>query len=158
MNNLLGNMDRATFVKIVAVLLVILGVLQLFAGAGALLGGGLLGAAAGAAAVSGVATANDAATATALAGATGGLLVLYGAVLLFVGAISIVAAIALFRRFAWARMATFVVLILGFVGQIIGLFTGGFSLLGVLYGVIYIVLAWIFFSDEPLKALFPAKS
>jgi hypothetical protein len=158
MNNLLGNTNRATFVKIVAILLIILGVLQLFGAAGALLGGGLLGAAAGAAAVSGVATSNDATAATALAGATGGLLVVYGAVLLFVGALSIVAAVALLRRFPWARMATFVVLILGFVGQIIGLFTGGFSLLGVLYGVVYIVLAWIFFSDEPLKALFPARS
>ncbi|MBL8147650.1 MAG: hypothetical protein JNL34_14830 [Anaerolineae bacterium] len=154
MPNLLGNMDRAQFVKIIAILLIILGVLQLFAGAAALLGGGLLGATAGAVAVSGVATTSEGAAATAAAGATGGLLVIYGAVLLFVGILSLIAAIALFRRFAWARMATFVVMILGFAGQLLGLLTGGFSLLTVLYAVIYIVGAYIFFSDEPLKNLF----
>lgn len=154
MPNILGNMDRAQFVKIVAVLLIILGVLQLFAGAAALLGGGLLGATAGAVAVSGAATTNEGATATAMAGATGGLLVIYGAVLLFVGILSLIAAIALFRRFQWARMASFVVMILGFAGQILGLLTGGFSLTTILYAVIYALGAYIFFSDEPLKELF----
>lgn len=154
MPNLLGNMDRAQFVKIVAILLIILGILQLFAGAAALLGGGLLGATAGAVAVSGVATTNEGAAATAMAGATGGLLILYGAVLLFVGILSLIAAIALFRRFPWARMAAFVVMILGFAGQILGLLTGGFSVLTLLYAVVYVLGAYIFFSDEPLKSLF----
>lgn len=154
MPNILGTMDRAQFVKIIAILLIILGILQLFAGAAALLGGGLLGATAGAISVAGVTSTAEGAAATAAAGATGGLLVLYGAVLLFVGILSLIAAIALFRRFSWARMATFVVMILGFAGQILGLLTGGFSILTLFYAVIYAVGAYIFFSDEPLKDLF----
>lgn len=156
MPNLLGNMDRAQFVKVVAILLIILGVLQLFAGAASLLGGGLLGATAGAIAATGTATTPEGQVATVAAGGLGGLLVIYGALMLFVGILSLLAAIALFRRFSWARMATFVVMILGFAGQLLGLATTGFSPLTILYAVLYAIGAYIFFSDEPLKALFRA--
>jgi hypothetical protein len=150
--NLLGGMDRGTFVKIAAVILIVLAVLLIFigiifAGLGATLGLGALGAS-----TLGWPETVEGQTAVTTAAAIGSLAVFTGPLLVVEGALALVAAIALFRRFRWAALAVNVSLILGLITILLWMLTIGFSLLNILVLVVLALLLLVFVTDDGVKA------
>lgn len=154
--NLLGSMNRGTFVKIAAVVLIILAVLMIFtgivfAGLGASLGLGALGVS-----VLGWPETVEAQTAVTAAATLGSLATFTGPLLVVEGALALVAGIALIRRFKWAALATTVTLILGLITMLLWMLTIGFSLLNILLLIVLALLLLVFITDDGVKSYLKA--
>lgn len=149
--NLLGDMDRGTFIKIAAVVLIILAVLMIFAGIvfvglGASLGLGALGVS-----VLGWPETAEAQTAVTAAAMLGSLATFIGPLLIVEGALALIAGIALIRRFKWAGLATIITLILGLITALLWMLAIGFSALNILLLIILALLLLVFITDNRVK-------
>lgn len=153
-NEAMRNLPAGQLVRYVAVYMLIAGIFSICGGIGLITAGALsgFGGALGAAALN-EAGANSAEAAQAMSSlaAVSGLAVIWGILSIIAAPLLLIAAVGLFQRKSWARMAAVVAFLVNAGSSLIGLLSGNGGILGIVWILIGLYLAYYFYTDPGIK-------
>jgi len=155
---ILQGVERSMIVKLVAIYMAIVGVLNLCGGiltglAGTIAGIASLGMSSAAREVGAIDA--EAGAALGAAGALGLLGAVVGIALIITGPVMLAAAFGLFQRLSWARMLTVIIAGIGALLALLSFLSGG-GLGQLVSAVLSGFIAYVFYYDPEIKAMFGA--